>query len=190
MDPAPEPRDEAGLRALGGEWMSPSIRFATSLALASLLLTGCGGKAPRSLHEAAGGFSYDPPAGWTVSEFPGLKYRVATGPVQNGFASNINVVDEAFAGSLADYVEMNVSMIQKVIVSARVVRREEFQTADLAPASRVIVEDEQQGRRLRQSFYFFDGGRRKYVASCSTGVDGADALDASFEASMKTFRTD
>lgn len=170
--------------------MSPSSRFVTMLVLASIVLTGCGGKPPRSLHEPAGGFSYDPPAGWTVSEMPGMKYRIAVGPVQQEFASNINVVDEAFAGSLADYVDANVSMIEKVLASPRILKRDDFQTADLSSASRVVIEDEQQGRALRQTFYFFDGGRRKYVATCSTLADGADALDATFEASMKTFRVD
>jgi hypothetical protein len=170
--------------------MSTRARCVAWLVLASALLAGCGGKPPRSFHESAGGFSFDPPAGWTASEVPGLKYRVVVGPAKDGFSPNINVVDEGFGGPLAEYIDKNVSALQAAFKDPRIVRREDFRTADDQAAGRVVVEDEQQGRSLRQTFYFFGGKSRKYVATCTALADGADAWDPAFESSMKTFRID
>ena len=50
--------------------------------------------------EQAGGFSLRAPKGWQFREFPGMKYQIAFGPAAKSFSPNINVVDEAYGGSL------------------------------------------------------------------------------------------
>lgn len=92
------------------------IMRGTSAAILTLVifLTGCGGKPPRGHYEKAGGFSYDPPKGWQIIQLPGLKYRIAHGPTENEFAPNINVVDEAFMGTLAEYVDLNLENMKKM----------------------------------------------------------------------------
>jgi hypothetical protein len=151
---------------------------------------GCGGgsKAPRAAYDKAGGFSYDPPQGWRVVEFPGLKYRVSAGPTENGFAPNINVVDEKFSGSLSEYVELNLTTLKKMFVDFKVIKREDFQTDDGVAATRVVCEDTQQGQHLRQTFCFLENSSRKYVVTCSALADGGEKLDALFAQSTKTFR--
>ena len=157
------------------------------LALA-ILAGGCGSKPPRAHYEKAGGFSYDPPKGWRILEFPGLKYRISAGVSENGFAPNMNVVDESFRGPLTEYVDLNLENMKKMFVDFKVLKREDFQTEDGLPAVRVVSEDTQQAKRLRQTFCFFNGSNRKYVVTCTAPADGGEKLDASFAESTKTFR--
>ena len=73
----------------------------SSLVLVSLwAFAGCGGKPqhltkgdePNRHHEA--GFSFVPPADWEIREMPGMKYKPALAKPEDGFAPNVNVVDE------------------------------------------------------------------------------------------------
>lgn len=163
-------------------------RVPPKVLVVGLVCVSCTAKSPRRHYEKTGGFSYDPPEAWQVVEFPGLKYRISHGPRQNEFAPNIVVVDEAFSGPLADYVDASLENMKKGFVGLTILKREDFQTEDAQTAVRVITEAQQQGRRLRQTYCFFGEGSRKHVASCSTLAEGGEALDGVFEKSMKTFR--
>ena len=154
----------------------------------SLVCVGCGGRAPRQHYEKAGAFSYDPPSGWQVIEFPGLKYRISHGPRENEFAPNINVIDEAFSGTLAAYVDANLQNMEKLFVNMKVLSREDFKTQDNESAVKILTENEQQGRMLRQTFFFIGSGNRKYVVTCTALADGGDKFDTAFAESVKTFR--
>ena len=155
---------------------------------ASLIFVGCGGKTPRQHYEKAGAFSYDPPPGWQVIEFPGLKYRISHGPRENEFSPNITVVDEAFSGILAGYVDANLQNMEKLFVNLKVLSREDFRTQDNEVAVKVVTENEQQGRMLRQTFFFIGSGNRKYVVTCTALADGGDKFDTVFAGSAETFR--
>jgi hypothetical protein len=157
------------------------------LALA-ILCGGCGGKPPRAHYEKAGGFSYDPPKGWRIVDFPGLKYRISAGASENGFAPNINVVDEKFSGSLPTYVDLNMETMKKAFTDFKLLKREDFQTEDGLAAVRVVCEDTQQKQRLRQTFCFFGDSSRKYVVTCTALAEGGEKLDPLFAESTKTFR--
>jgi len=152
------------------------------------ICAGCGGKPPRRHYEKAGGFSYDPPSRWQIAEFPGLKYRISHGPRANEFAPNINVIDEAFAGTLAAYVDLNLKNMGKVFAKMKILSREDFNTEDNQPVARILTENEQQGRMLRQTFFFIGSGKRKYVVTCTALADGGEEFDAVFSESIKTFR--
>jgi hypothetical protein len=155
----------------------------------SMICAGCGGnRSPRQHCEQAGGFSYDPPSGWQVGEFPGLKYRISHGPRENEFAANINVVDEAFGGTLAAYVDVNLQTMKEVFVKMQVLSREDFKTQDSEAAVKILTENEQQGRMLRQTFFFVGSGNKKYVVTCTALADGGEKFDTAFSESMKTFR--
>src|SRR4051812_44897811 len=58
-------------------------------------------------HEKTGKFSYVPPKGWTVRDFPSLKFKIAHTTPMNGFAANLNVVDGSFEGTLEEYDKAN-----------------------------------------------------------------------------------
>jgi hypothetical protein len=154
----------------------------------SLVCVGCGGKPPRQHYEKAGAFSYDPPSGWQVVEFPGLKYRISHGPREQEFSPNINVVDEAFSGTLAAYVDANLQNIERLFVNLKVLGREDFRTQDNEAAVKVVTENEQQGRMLRQTFFFIGSGNRKYVVTCTALADDGAKFDTAFAGSVETFR--
>jgi hypothetical protein len=166
------------------------IRLTSGAAILTLAIffAGCGGKPPRSHYEKAGGFSYEPPQGWQIIQFPGLKYRISHGPTENAFAPNINVVDETFGGTLAEYVDLNVVNMKKMFGDFTLLKREDFQTEDGLPATRLVIEDKQQGRLLRQTFCFFSNSSRKYVVTCTALAERGERLDELFAQSMKTFR--
>lgn len=138
--------------------------------------------------DEAGRFSFVPPADWTVRSVPGVKYRVVFGPAQSGFAPNINVVDEEYKGTLDDYVKANLSALRTKLGKFRVVEQGEFKTTSGLHGVRMVSDSEHSGYHLRQSFYFFDRGDTKYVATCSTLAEGGEKLDKIFERAMKSFR--
>lgn len=161
-------------------------------ALSCLLLLGVEGcskrpKDPRRHYEEQGGFSYIPPEGWKVMEFPGLKYKISCGQRANEFAPNINVVDEAFGGALDDYVDASVTNMEKLFKNLRIVSREPFSPEGGLSSVKLITENEQFGRPLRQTFFFFDKGNKMYVVTCSALGEGGEELDDLFDAAMKTF---
>lgn len=147
-----------------------------------------GARSPRRLHERAGGFSYDPPSGWQIMSFPGQKFRISHGPRENGFAANINVVEEDFEGTLADYTELNLANIKQLFAGLTVLDRMELETDDGQPMLAIVTENQQQDRTLRQSFFFVGRGGKKFVLTCSALADGGENLDATFVKAMKTFR--
>ena len=160
----------------------------TILMLVSIFCSGCSSNQPRKHYEKSGGFSYDPPDGWQIVEFPGLKYRISHGPAENGFAPNINVVDEIFDGTLEAYVQANQDNMEKIFKNISILTSEKFLTEDGSQAIRLITKNEQQGTILRQTFYFFGSSKRKYVATCSALADGGESLDSVFAKSMRAFR--
>jgi hypothetical protein len=154
----------------------------------SLVSIGCGDKPPRQHFEKTGAFSYDPPSGWQIVELPGLKYRISHGPAEKKFAPNINVVDEVFSGELATYVDANLQNMERLFVNMKVLSREDLKTYDKESGIKIVTENEQQGRMLRQTFFFIGSGNRKYVVTCSAIADGGAKFDAAFSESLKTFR--
>src|SRR5882672_3527451 len=110
--------------------MRPSF-IVTCFALLGLAAgTSVGNEKPARHVEKVGGYSFVPPKDWTIKEFPGLKYKVAVGPAANGFAPNINFADEAFKGSLSDYVGANKKTLDTVLKNFKEVSQTELKTED------------------------------------------------------------
>ncbi|MDP6635937.1 MAG: hypothetical protein QGG42_13640, partial [Phycisphaerae bacterium] len=74
-----------------------------------------------------------------------MKYRIARGPVSNGFAPNINVVEEAANVALSEYVEGNIKAIKKQFVGLKILTRDQILTFDNQPSERVVTENIQPG---------------------------------------------
>ena len=78
--------------------------------------------------------------------------------------------------------------MERALKNLRIDRREAFKTTAGLGGMRLVTENEQQGRPLRQTFYMFCDGEKAWVVTCSALADGGKTFDSAFEKSMKTFR--
>ena len=139
--------------------------------------------------EQALGFTMQAPKNWQFREFPGLKYKVAFGPTANSFTPNINVVDEAYDGSLKSYVDANAKALEKHFVQFALIKRDAFVTTRGLNGERMLTTSLQQKNLLRQTFYVFPGAKGKYfVVTCSALAAGGASFDTLFEESIRTFK--
>ena len=152
--------------------------------LANLLFAQTGSR----VFEHNGNFSYRPPLNWTVSEVPGLVHRVAFGSTEEGFAANINFIDERFTGTLNAYVNENISQMQTFFSEFRIISRTEFRTHSGIVGERVETNNVQHNMHLRQIFYFFPLSRNRFVVVTASVLDSVSArLIPLFDESIKTF---
>jgi hypothetical protein len=168
--------------------MSRTCRVVAAFIAAGMFLVSCGDKPTRSHYEKAGAFSYEPPTGWRIVEVPGLKYRVASGPAENEFAPTVNFVDEMFAGTVAEYADTNIKHLHRVFGKVKILSLEDFKTEDNETGVKVVTENEQHGRMLRQTFYFLGSGSRRYVITCTALADDGAKHDKAFAESVESFR--
>ncbi|MGB7624379.1 MAG: hypothetical protein WBN92_18695 [Terriglobia bacterium] len=146
--------------------------------------------------EPAGGFSFNVPSDWTIEEVPGQKYRMVFGPAVDGFAPNINVVDEPSLGSMDSYVAARLRGLPKLFESAsgkefKTLTQTDFITKFGQRGIRVVTQLEINGRVLRQAEYFFQGREGKvFVVTCTVPTHGGEAFDKVFDESMKTFNSE
>ena len=138
--------------------------------------------------EKTGGFAFSVPQGWQLRDFPGLKYKIAVGPIQDQFAANINIVEEAYKGPLKEYVDLNVGNLKKMMSQFTLLNRKSFKTSSGLAGEKLTTTSMQQDRLLRQSFYVFSDGRGRYlVVTGSVWAKGGEALDPVFDESLRTF---
>jgi hypothetical protein len=169
--------------------MRRTLTAALVVLLGLVFRVGAAEDAPQRHTEKAGGYSFVPPKGWKMMEFGGLKHKIAVGPAANGFAPNIVFVDEAFKGNLIDYVAGSKDGLKKAFKKFKEISETSLKTKDGAACVRFVIERDENGKQLRQSFYFFDlSPGRKLVVTCTALTDGGEKLDPAFEESMKTFR--
>ena len=139
--------------------------------------------------ENSGNFSWQPPLNWTVSEFPGLKYRIAFGPTEGGFATNINFVDETFNGTLRSYVDQSIAQFPLFFQDFRLLSQDVFRTNSGIAGEKVVINNNQQGFLLRQIFYFLPSRNDTFfVVTCSVLESAATRYLTVFDESIKTFQ--
>lgn len=139
--------------------------------------------------EKDGGFSYIVPKGWKCTDFPGLKFKVLAGPISNDFGINIVFVDEKSASSLAEYKDVNKKALQGMFQSFMELDEGKLKSSAGDEAVNLVTQSTNNGKKIRQSFYFFDlGDGKKIVATCSCAVEDEDTHDAAFEEIMKSFK--
>jgi hypothetical protein len=163
-----------------------SVTFIVCLALIAGFSTTC--DAQTKLVEKAGGFSYVLPAGWKTAEFPGLKYKIAfTAPVK-GFAPNINVVDEKYAGNINSYMNANIKTIQKMFSQLKVLGKSNFNTRTGLKGKKVIIQSVQNDKHLRQLLYLLPGkSNKKYVVTFSALAEEGGKYDKAVEKAVQSF---
>jgi hypothetical protein len=117
--------------------------------------------------EAGARFSYVPPPGWQVMPFAGLKNQVVTGPPANGFAPNVNFVDEVNNMDMRAYTEGNLAQLQRMFQQFRLIERQEFATREGLRGSKLVFEQHQANMHLRQCQYYFGQGSQKLVMTAT-----------------------
>jgi hypothetical protein len=156
---------------------------------ASALSSGPKGASGKRHVEPEGAFSFIPPDGWEMRSIPQSKFKAAIGPPAGGFTPNIFVLDELWPGSLDDYIKAAIESWGQKKPNIKVVKREDFATAEGLEGRRLILEN-RGDNALRQRMYIFAKGETKYVVMCTTVAEGADKLDGVFEDCILTFRFD
>lgn len=148
-----------------------------TILVALLLSFAIGQEANSKYVEPIGGFSYTIPQGWVLREVPGWKYKVAFGPPINGFAPNINVVDETYSGTVDDYAESNLKVIFAMadklgMKNFRLISKTAFTTSLQQHGVKAVIESEREGKPIWQSFYFFGGkDGKRFVVTCTVPLD-------------------
>ena len=139
--------------------------------------------------EKEGGFSFQPPKDWSMREFPGFKFKIASAVPDKDFASNLTVVDEKFDGTVAEYAEANIATVSKLFKDFKKLGQDEVTLNSGAKAVRLIITDSQLKFDLRQIFYLVKGTNGKmFVITCTSLAELGDKLDTTFETSAKSFR--
>ena len=168
------------------------MRIPKSLFILFLLLCFGGGpcfaKELEGRHfEKEGGFSYQPPKGWKIKEVPGMKYKFVFGPPIDRFSPNMNFVDEAFSGGLDHYVDLNVKALHSNFKGFEKFNQTTFKTAAGQTGIKLTTQAEQNGRRIRQTYYFFELSKeKKLVVTCSASAKDGEAFDKVFEETLET----
>jgi hypothetical protein len=143
---------------------------------------------PDRLFEPSGGFSYVPPAGWEITESSKTPYKVVIGPTEDGFAANVTIIEEPFAGSLEEYASASVKNMSEYFQGFQLVSQDEFELEGGSTSVKIVIENEQSGLNLRQTFYILDAGGKKLVITCTRLLGSSEELDAVCEGSVRTFR--
>lgn len=137
-------------------------------------------------------FSYVIPDGWETQEWPGAKYKIVMGPEENGLTPSLNIVDEAYTGSLEDYADLNIEQAEMHMLDFELFSRTDFETDHGDTAIRFDTVNTQQGQLFRMWFYLFDGETRNYVLTCTahTEAHDLDAMKTICDDAARTFRVE
>jgi len=170
------------------------LKWLLPLSLLFALGPGCGGKPPRSFHDTERGFSYTPPAGWTVTLSRPSRYRCHVGPAQGGVTPSIVVFKSEHPGTVqayADYAEAEFKRSGAFLTSPG---KDPFKTEDGEAGVRwhytADLLTTNPPRRVRISDYLLGTGDYKYSLHCTAPAEGGEAYDAIFDSVAKSFRID
>src|SRR5436190_2192033 len=143
--------------------------------------------------EAAGGFSYCLPAGWTVQEYPGQKFKVVTGPTSEVFTANINVQANNNTAELRSYADAGIKAylanggsLGKNNLS--LAGRSEFITDSGEKADKAVFRVEHKGMMVLVLQYVVDTGKGKLHFTGTTLESEKGVNEKLFDAAMKTFK--
>jgi hypothetical protein len=135
-----------------------------------------------------GDFTYAFPSDWSIRDYPGMKYKIAVGEVKDNFAQNINVVDEAFGGTMEEYVSATKGLLEQYFVEYKILKEESFANDEGLNSWKIVVENLQQKIRVRQYFYIFNKDGMFFVATCSVLSSETEEIEKKFDSIMKTFK--
>jgi hypothetical protein len=153
---------------------------------AAFLLAGCSLFEHRYQSED-GKFSYPLPGGWTTHEFPGQKYRVASGNGEGPYSANMIVVAVDFDGPLQVFVEGSKATIEGMFGDFQLMGEGLFDTDSGLKGFKLVGKGSQMGFPLEQAWYFFPGKGEYFAVTASALQADFDQQEKVFDRSMKAF---
>jgi hypothetical protein len=144
--------------------------------------------------EAAGGFSFCSPQGWTIEARENQTYKQIFAPRTSSFTANINVKDEASSTAITTYVARGIKLIisnpgRIGAATIKLVEWGDFVTSSQLKGERVALETEYKGQLVRTVQYYFDDGlNRKLIFTGTCLGSERDRCDPVFERAAKSFR--
>jgi hypothetical protein len=138
----------------------------------------------------AGLFSYVPPAGWTVRDFPGFKFKICADQPKNNFAANLNVVDEAVPVEMAEYRKATLANMPQLLKEFKVLSDTDFKTDSGLQGARIAYQQTFNGKALQQIAYIFHNKAKGtfYILTGTSLPEDAKELEATFDAAARSFR--
>ncbi len=141
--------------------------------------------------ETAGGFSYVPPAGWTVGTgvpFSSLKYRGYIGDLDGGLKGAFIVQEVDSPKSLDASIQDDIAEYQKQTPAPNILSNTPFVTTSGLQGIKLVAELTQNDVLKRFVFYWFSGkGNQKIVIVAAWLASFGDKYEPVTDASMKTF---
>lgn len=161
--------------------------------LAMLVVGGCTKSeppGPKRRVEAAGGFSFLPPKGWTAHKIEGNDFAVYLSqgdpPSALEFRRDLSVPDHA------DAVQFLVQRAEKVYEDSGLLEAADFTTDSGLRGKRIVLENRtrKDGKpaAIRQIIYLFPNGGNTHTFWGSAPVDAETKFDPIFDAVAKSYR--
>jgi hypothetical protein len=138
--------------------------------------------------ESNASFTMSMPSGWQTID-ANQKYLMIIGPAENGFSPNIGFADEAYIGSLSDYIDNLVSVLKQFYTGLVVINRGNFSTNSGLQGAYVIIQGRMGQISVRQKIYVFPGLKTdEIITIAGSAPSGNERFDSIFDECVKTFR--
>jgi hypothetical protein len=124
-----------------------------------------------------GDFTADTPSGWTMSDYPGIKYKVVLAPPENGFTPNIVSNSQPAIMSFDETVEAEINMLGAMIPGIEIHERKEITLPSGLKAVMVLTSSVQSGHHVRQRMYLVDGKKNLFVIACTVAKEHGSKYD-------------
>jgi hypothetical protein len=134
-------------------------------------------------------YSFDPPADWEVSSYPGVILPLAFGPTTNGFRVNINLSVEVTNANLETYFDAFCKSFETNFPNSEHIGTDRFVASSGLAGMRLVMYNQFSGIAMRQSAYIFPGLPGQYaIITCTAPELGGEKYDETFDAVARTFR--
>jgi predicted small secreted protein len=134
-----------------------------------------------------GEFSFCPPLEWELTKVSGFKYDIVTGPMEKEFTVKMTFEDDTYNGNLKEYVDLNITLIEKSLQKYTLLDRKIFKTNSGIEGESVIINNQQYRNYLKQVIYFLPMKDNKYLSiTCSILDKVSEKYLPLFEESVKT----
>jgi hypothetical protein len=135
------------------------------------------------------GLSLQPPKDWIEKKISGLTYAAFVSDATEMPVANLILIDDAYSGSLNEYIEINLKSIAKAFKDFQRINQSEFKTNSGMTGVAIATESEQLGKKVRQILYFFTGrDSKKFVFTCSFVAKESEKLAPLCAASLQTLK--